>query len=236
MPRRTKVGTLAPTAVAVTAAVAVLTGCGLQDHRQVGAAGPSASADPSVAPKAPLPSGKPLGADARVPSPSAVDRADATEVSRAWAETAYSYDTKYDTGPHDAMLRSVRWCTAKKAAAERAYRPAAGAGNDWNTWADHQAWTTVALTADDDGDAPSDTRTLAYRALFVEGTAHGRDGWTGTGPRADVFLKLVRPGTGKAWRVAEVTSVEAAVPPSAPASSSSPAALSALSSSTDRPE
>jgi hypothetical protein len=101
---------------------------------------------------------------------------------------------------------------------------------------DHETWTTVELTADDDGDAPSDPRTPACRALFVEGTAHGRDRWTGTGPPADVSLKPVRSGTGKPWRVAEVTSAEAAVPPSAPASSSSPAARSALSSSTDRPE
>jgi hypothetical protein len=198
-----------------------LTGCGLRDHREsVGAPGSSPSAVPSVAPKAPLPSGKPLGADAMVPSPSGVDGTDATEVSEAWAEMAYGYDTKYDSSTHDAVLRSARWFTAKKAAAERSYRPASGAGNDWNTWAGHQAWTTVDVTSDDDGDGPVDTAVLAYRALFVEGTAHGRDGWTGTGPRANVFLTLRRAGSGQPWHVDAVTAVEAATPLSPPASSS----------------
>jgi len=127
-----------------------------------------------------------------VPSPSGVDGTDATEVSEAWAEVAYGYDTKYDSSPHNAVLRSARWFSAKKAAAERSYRPASGAGNDWNTWADHKAWTTVDVTSDDDG--PVDTSVLAYRALFAEGAAHGRDGWTGPGPRANVYLKLTRAG------------------------------------------
>ncbi|MFD4545574.1 hypothetical protein [Streptomyces sp. NPDC058466] len=237
---RTAVRAATPARVIAVAVVSVtgllaLTGCGLRDHRDtVGVAGSSPSAAPSVAPKAPLPSGKPLGADARVPSPSGVDGTDATEVSEAWAEVVYGYDTKYDSGPQDAVLRSARWLTAKKAAAERSYRPASGAGNDWNTWAGHQAWTTVDVTADDDGDGPTDTAVLAYRALFVEGTAQGRDGWTGTGPRANVYLKLTRTGRGQPWHVAEVTAVEAAVPPS-PSASSSPAAPSSLSSSPSTP-
>lgn len=216
---------VAALAAAVVAAV-VLTGCGLKDYRDVSASGPSASAAPSVEPKAPLPAGSPLGADAHVPRMPRVDTSDATVLSEAWAKVAYGYDTKYDTGPHDALLRSARWFTAKKAAEERGYRAAAGAGDDWNTWAGHRAWTTAAVTVDDDGDAPADTRTLAYRALFVEGTAHGRDGWTGTGPRANVFLKLVRSGAGSPWRIAEVTTVDAATPPSP----------TAALSSTDRPE
>ncbi|MFI6490707.1 hypothetical protein [Streptomyces sp. NPDC050564] len=224
-------GMIAVVVVSVTGLLA-LTGCGLQDHRDsVGVPGSSPSAVPSVAPKAPLPSGRPLGADARVPSPSGVDGTDATEVSEAWAEVAYGYDTKYDSGPHDAVLRSARWFTAKKAAAERSYRPASGAGNDWNTWAGHKAWTTVDVTADDDGDGPVDTAVLAYRALFVEGTAHGRDGWTGTGPRANVYLKLTRAGRGQPWHVDEVTAVEAAVPPSPSSSSRSPSSASSSSSS-----
>lgn len=227
MPTRT----IALAVVSVTGLLA-LTGCGLRDHRDaVGLPGSSPSAVPSVAPKAPLPSGRPLGADARVPSPSGVDGTDATEVSEAWAEVAYGYDTKYDSGPHDAVLRSARWFTAKKAAAERSYRPASGAGNDWNTWAAHKAWTTVDVTADDDGDGPLDTAVLAYRALFVEGRAHGRDGWTGTGPRANVFLKLTRPGRGQPWHVDEVTAVEAAVPPSPSPSSLSPSSPSPSSPS-----
>jgi len=225
--------TIIAVVVSVTGLLA-LTGCGLRDQGEsVGAAGSSPSAAPSVAPKAPLPSGKPLGADAQVPSPSGVDGTDATEVSEAWAEVAYGYDTKYDSGPHDAVLRSARWFTAKKAAAERSYRPASGAGDEWNTWAGHKAWTTVDVTSDDDGDGPTDTAVLAYRALFVEGSAHGRDGWTGTGPRANVFLKLTRTGRGEQWHVAEATAVEAAVPPSPSSSSTS---SPSTPSSPDHPE
>ncbi|WP_406838419.1 hypothetical protein ACICHK_23340 [Streptomyces sp. AHU1] len=216
--------TFAALAVVSVTGVLALTGCGLRDHRDdVGAPGSSSSAVPSVAPKAPLPSGRPLDADAHVPSPSGVDGTDATEVSEAWAEVAYGYDTKYDYGPHDAVLRSTRWFTPAKAAAERSYHPASGAGAAWNTWAGHRAWTTVTVTADDDADGPADTAVLAYRALFVEGTAHGRDGWTGTGPRANVYLKLTRAGGGRPWRVAEVETVEAADP--LPSSSTSEPAL-----------
>ncbi|MGJ5953139.1 hypothetical protein [Streptomyces neyagawaensis] len=204
--------------------MAVLTACGLQDHRETVGGGPGASAEPSIAPKAPLPSGKPLGDDAHVPSPSGVDDLDATSVSRAWVEVAYGYDTKYDMSPHDAVLRTARWLTPDKRKAERAYRPASGAGENWNSWASHKAWTTVEVEFDDDGDAPSDTATEAYRAVFVDGEAHGRDGWTGTGPQATVYLKLVRSGKGEPWRVDDVRTVEAAAqPPTSPTASPSTA-------------
>ncbi|MFE1286581.1 hypothetical protein [Streptomyces sp. NPDC058751] len=227
-------GNFAALTVVSLAGILALTSCGLRDHRDdVGAPGSSPSAVPSVAPKASLPAGRPLGEDAHVPSPSGVDGTDATEVSEAWAEVAYGYDTKYDYGPHDAVLRSARWFTPARAAAERSYRPASGAGAEWNAWAGHRAWTTVDVTADDEADGPADTAVLAYRALFVEGTAHGRDGWTGTGPRASVYLKLTRAGDGRPWRVAEVEAVEAADPLPSPSasgpassSSSSPAAIS----------
>ncbi|MFD6554958.1 hypothetical protein [Streptomyces sp. NPDC058398] len=228
-------GTFAALAVVSVAGVLALTGCGLRDHRDdVGVPGSSPSVVPSVAPKASLPPGRPLGTDAHVPSPSGVDGTDATAVSEAWAEVAYGYDTKYDYGPHDAMLRSARWFTASKAAAERSYHSASGAGAQWNTWAGHRAWITVDVTADDDADGPADTAVLAYRALFVEGTAHGRDGWTSAGPRANVYLKLTRAGGGRPWHVAEVTTVEAADPPPLP-SASEPSTPTSASASTMSP-
>lgn len=220
--------------LATVTGVAVLAACGLEDHRET-AGGSTSSAEPSIAPKAPLPSGEPLGPDAHVPSPTGVDDTDATAVAEAWVEVAYGYDTKYDSSPHDAVLRSARWFTTEKAKAERSYRPASGAGEQWNSWAAHQAWTTVDVELDDDGDAPSDSARDAYRALFVDGRAYGRDGWTGTGSQATVYVKLVRPGKGELWRVDEVRTVEAAV--SAPESTSDSAASSATSSSPSaRPE
>jgi hypothetical protein len=214
----------------VVTGLALLSGCGLPDHRVDGAGeGGSAPADRSFAPKAPVPSGKPLGADAHVPHPGVVDDNDATAVAKAWAEVAYGYDTKYDTSPHDAELRASRWLTERKAAAERTYQAASGPGNDWNTWAEHRAWTTVTVGSELEDDAPKDSEQVAYRSLVIEGTAHGRDGWTGTGPRLNAYVKLVRSAVGEPWRVDDVTVVEAAAPPS-PEQSSTSASSSAGSS------
>ncbi|MEU9520389.1 hypothetical protein [Streptomyces sp. NPDC048224] len=212
-------------ALAVVTGLALLCGCGLSDHRETGSgSGGTGSAQPSVAPKAPVPPGKPLGPDAHVPDTGVVDEDDATAVSEAWAETTYGYDTAYDTSPQDAVLRGVRWCTERKAAAERQYRPASGPGNEWTTWAGHRAWTTVDVSSELEDDAPPDGERIAYRSLVVSGTAHGRDGWEGAGPRLNAYVKLVRAGVGDPWRVDDVTVVEAARPPapSTPASAGSP--------------
>ncbi|MFG3248166.1 hypothetical protein [Streptomyces sp. NPDC048187] len=201
-------------ALAVVTGLALLCGCGLSDHRETASgSGGTGSAQPSVAPKAPVPSGKPLGPDAHVPDPGVVDEDDATAVSEAWAETTYGYDTAYDNSPQDAVLRGVRWCTERKAAAERQYRPASGPGSEWITWARHRAWTTVDVSSELEDDAPPDGEQIAYRSLVVSGTAHGRDGWEGTGPRLNAYVKLVRAGVGDPWRVDDVTVVEAARPP-----------------------
>lgn len=196
--------------------LALLSGCGLPDLRDDPAGqGDSASPQPSIAPKAPVPPGKPLGPDAHVPTPRVVDDNDATAVSKAWAEVTYGYDTKYDTSPHDAVLRAARWLTERRIAAERDYRPASGSGSEWNTWAAHRAWTTVTVGVELEDDAPRDGETTAYRSLVVAGTAHGRDGWTGDGPRLNAYVKLVRTAVGAPWRVDDATVVEAATPPSA---------------------
>ncbi|ULR52763.1 hypothetical protein [Streptomyces deccanensis] len=143
-----------------------------------------------------------------------MDDKDPTAVSQAWAELAYSYDTKYDASPHDALLRATRWCTKRRAAIERSYRGASGPGNDWNVWARHQAWTTVTVSVELEDDAPKDGAKVAYRNLVVEGEAQGRDGWNGRGPRLNAYLKLVRSAAGDAWRVNDVNVIEAVDPPS----------------------
>ncbi|WP_217245545.1 hypothetical protein [Streptomyces sp. AC602_WCS936] len=200
--------------VTATTGLVLLSGCGLPDHREAGSRSDgSTSQQPSILPKVPVPSGKPLGPDAHVPDLGAVDDSDATAVSKAWAETTYSYDTKYDTSPHGAVLRGTRWCTERRASAERRYRPAAGPGSEWNDWERHQAWTTVTVSSELVDDAPRDTEGIAYRSLVVAGTAHGRDGWTGTGPRLNAYVKLVRTAVGEPWRVDDATVVEAATPP-----------------------
>ncbi|WP_371577807.1 hypothetical protein [Streptomyces sp. NBC_01314] len=214
-------------------ALALLSGCGLPDHRRADtgqSGGPSASAQPSIAPKAPVPSGKPLGLDAHVPVQRAVDDNDATAVSQAWAELAYGYDTKYDASPHDAVLRATRWSTKRRATIERSYRAASGPGDDWIIWARHQAWTTVTVSVELEDDAPKDSAKVAYRNLVVEGKAQGRDGWNGRGPRLNAYLKLVRSASGKAWRVDDVNVVEAVDPPSPESPSASATGTSTASS------
>ncbi|MDX3641742.1 hypothetical protein [Streptomyces sp. MB09-02B] len=213
--------------------LALLSGCALPDQRQNTTGqggGSSASAQPSVAPKAPVPSGKALGLDAHVPVQRDVDGDDATAVSQAWAELAYGYDTKYDASPHDAVLRATRWCTKRRAAVERSYRAASGPGDDWNVWARHRAWTTVTVSVELEDDAPRDGKKVAYRNLVVEGEAQGRDGWTGRGPRLNAYLKLVRSAAGQAWRVDDVNVVEAVDPPSPESPSASATGTSTDSS------
>ncbi len=113
------------------------------------------------------------------------------------------------------MLRTLPFLTTARASAEREHVSAGGTGGDWNVWAGHRAWTTVRLTFEDgDDDLPPDTPVLAYREIFVEGTAHGRDGWTGPGPRLMASVKLTRT-VGGPWRVADVRVVEEVLPPAA---------------------
>jgi hypothetical protein len=87
----------------------------------------------------------------------------------------------------------------------------------------------VTVGSELEDDAPKDSEQVAYRSLVIEGTAHGRDGWTGTGPRLNAYVKLVRSAVGEPWRVDDVTVVEAAAPPS-PEQSSTSASSSAGSS------
>ncbi|MBD3547942.1 MULTISPECIES: hypothetical protein [Streptomyces] len=207
--------------VLVTAVgAAVLAGCGLKDLREEsdGAGGgtdPGSAASDTFTPKAPVPRGKPLDGGSRLPAAPKPDDGDPTSVARTWATVAYGYDTAYDQGRQDAVLRTLPFLTTARASAEREHVSAGGTGGDWNVWAGHRAWTTVRLTFEDgDDDLPPDTPVLAYREIFVEGTAHGRDGWTGPGPRLMASVKLTRT-VGGPWRVADVRVVEEALPPAA---------------------
>lgn len=208
--RRPRAITLA-VAVAVAATMA-LAGCAQGESR----ATPTTSATTSSPlAKAPPPSSRPLDGDARVPRPHQVDGQDAGAVALTWAELSYGYDTAYDTHPHAGTLRAAGYLTQRKAAAEKAYSPAAGPGAQWNTWAGHRAWTEANATlVDADEEARADTSTRAHRVVAVDGKAHGRDGWKGPGPRLHAYLTLVRPTKSAPWRVHEIGIVEAAAVPS----------------------
>ncbi|MEU8777787.1 hypothetical protein [Streptomyces sp. NPDC048606] len=221
-------------ALATVAGAALLTGCGLKDLRDDKGAGPSPlpSVSETFPVKAPLPAGKPLDGQAKVRPVPAPDPADPNSVARAWLETVYSHDTAYDTGPQDANLRALDHLTPQQAEAERAYRPGAGSGAAWAVWAEHKAWTTVEITADEDDQGPGDTPTSSFRTFYVDGKAHGRDGWNGTGPQltAVVELTMTAPGT---WKVAGATVTPAAIPPGPVPTTSSSAASSPSPSTTN---
>ncbi|MFI2373176.1 hypothetical protein [Streptomyces sp. NPDC018833] len=155
--------------------------------------------------KAPLPALRPTDSGARLPHAEEIDERDASAVAVEWARLAYGYDTVYDTHPHAGVLRASRYLTAEQRSAEREYTPASAAGAQWNTWSSHEAWTTAhAGLADPDEDAPADTAVLAYRTVSVEGTAHGRDGWRGPGPRLHAGLTLTRGDASSPWRISQV--------------------------------
>ncbi|MFJ1863764.1 hypothetical protein ACIOD1_03950 [Streptomyces sp. NPDC088097] len=218
-------------ALAAAAGAVLLTGCGLRDLRDDKGAGPAAS--PSVsetfAVKAPVPPGKPLDAQAKVQPVPSPDASDASAVARAWLATAYGYDTGYDNGPQDARLRALPYLTEEQANAERDYRSGAGSGWDWATWAEHRAWITLEITPDEDDQGPGGTSGASFLTFYVDGTAHGRDDWTGPGPRLTAVVKLTMAGPA-GWRVAAVIVTPAATPPravptgpSSPSPSSTPA-------------
>ncbi len=208
--------------LAVTAIVAtsLLTGCGLRDlgDDKGSAASPLPGVSETFPLKAPPPAGKPLDAQAKVQPVPAPDPADPVAVAHAWLTTAYTYDTAYDSSPQDANLRALVYLTDQQAEAERSYRPGAASGAAWATWAEHKAWTTVEITADDEGQGPGDTPGASYRTFAVDGKAHGRDGWTGTGPQLTAVVKLVMTGPGT-WKVAGATVIPAATPPGSVATS-----------------
>ncbi|MFJ3825995.1 hypothetical protein [Streptomyces nodosus] len=145
-----------------------------------------------------------------MPRARTIDERDASAVAVEWARLAYGYDTMYDTHPHTAFLRADHYLTAEQRAAERAYQPASAPGEQWNTWSSHAAWISAAVElADPDEDTPADTLVLAYRAVVVKGKAHGRDGWTGAGPRLRAYLTLTRNSASAPWRISEITTDEA---------------------------
>ncbi|THA70660.1 hypothetical protein E6P78_08735 [Streptomyces sp. A0958] len=204
---------LRTTAVAFAVAVTlVLAGCARSKDGDAAPTSPASPSAPLV--KVPAASSQPLDADAHVPRPRQVDEHDAGAVALAWAELSYGYDTAYDAHPHAARLRAARYLTPEKADLAKSYSPVSGPGAQWNAWASHRAWTEAhAALADPDEDAEPDTATRAHRAVSVDGTAHGRDGWKGPGPRLHAYLTLARTGKDAPWRIRETDIVEAATPP-----------------------
>lgn len=195
------------TAAVLIALTLALVACGGDGE---GAEAGPASGSPTPSAKAPAPSPRSQDADAHLPRARKVNEGDAGAVAVEWARIAYSYDTAYDTHPHDGALRAARYLTSEQRAVERSFTPAAGPGAQWGTWSEHGAWTTPAVALADPDEHATDSATVAYRAVSVEGKARGRDGWKGKGPRLHAYLTLTRDGASAPWRISEINAVEAA--------------------------
>jgi hypothetical protein len=196
--------------LALLVAAALFGGCGL-----VGKAARSSHADASASPSAPGPapivsvppaqpiprgSGTPTLA---LPSPDPTVQSDPTTVSQAALTVLFSYDTTTDTTPRDAALRTIPWMTDKYAAAQLEHVVVAPPGADWNTWAEHRAYTTPTLVQSNES-APTDSQVLAYRQWVVSYTPTGRDGWRGTESVVVVFVSLTRGSPAEPWRIADL--------------------------------
>ncbi|MFI7241770.1 hypothetical protein [Streptomyces qinglanensis] len=230
----TALGRRAGTAAAVLTLTlaASLAGCGSEDERSAASEGatqqpragatPSASgssasessASPGGASHPPSPSGsaeaekKPPGTpEGGVPRPGDVDEKDPDEVAEGTLTAMWTHDTTVDDGPGDAARRTADagWLTRSYARTLGGRRAGSAPGAQWQRWADHRAYTTVALDRTEDAAKPEDTDTVAWRQLTVTTTPHGRDGWTREPASVVAYVHLVRKSADADWRVADVT-------------------------------
>lgn len=165
-----------------------------------GTPGPLEDAEPVPTGKAGVPRGGVL-------DPGAVkDRGGkgADAVADAVAATFYRHDTRLDTSPADAGRRAAPWLTPAYAAALAAPRPGGG-GAAWLELADHDGYTTTAVTTVTESGAPPDTGTAAYRQRQVIVTAHGSAGWTRRPDTHALFIRLTRTDPDAPWKVQAVT-------------------------------
>lgn len=183
-----------PGVLAVTALL-LASGCGLPHRERAGGAATSPSA--AVPSTPPAPTGTPRG----LPDPKAVDRHDATAVSRAAVQVMWTVDATIDRGQGDAYRRARPFLTPEYAARSDA-QPL---GAVPSVWRDHHAYARVRLVAQtpEDGVPPDNART-AHRQWDVTVAPTGRDGWRGPSTHAIAFVTLTRDGED-GWRVSGVT-------------------------------
>lgn len=166
---------------------------------------PTPSATRTSPPALPEPqgTGKPRGTTIR---PQDVDRTDADAVGRGALTRLWTFDTTTDRGPHDAELRTADagWLTRAYADRLRAHRPPAPDAQ-WREWAEHRAYTTVALAKADDAARPPGTGTEAWRQWIVTATPSGKGRWKGEPVVVAVYVHLTRTAANQPWSVADVT-------------------------------
>ncbi len=200
--RRTRVTVLVP----VTTLLALLASCG--DNAPSPSAPPprTSAAQPSPArpppgPPAPSP-GRPGPPRGDLPKVSTINRSDPDAVGAAFIRLAWTSDTRLDTTPMDAGRRAAALAVPALARSLRTASSAADPGADWQTWAQHHAYTRVQLQPNPDSGAPGDTPTDADRSWKVRITPVGDGHWRGTPSTLVVYLALTR--SGSAWAVSDL--------------------------------
>jgi hypothetical protein len=155
-------------AVAAATVLLAAAGCG---SAPPGTPAATASASQFPSPE-PLPGGTPGKLPVSLPAPATVDDTSATAVSRAAVIIEWTMDTVTDTSQYQAELRSAPFLAPAYLAALQAAPPVAAPGAQWDQWASHRAYTTVALRAEHD-DPPPDTPVLAHRQWGITVTPRG---------------------------------------------------------------
>lgn len=191
------------TALLVLAAAVVAAIAGCAPRTPAGVGGTVSFTVSSEGPGAALPS-TPLPAPSTLPPDLAgVDRSDAAAVAAAAVRIWFSADTRVDSSPHDARLRTCPLLTAAYCLAIRDFPPLTGPGADWLALTAARAAVVVGPAdvrpAAETG--PPDSATRAYRLLEV--TEHVV---APAGPLADrrlvVAVSLIREDAQ--WQVAQV--------------------------------
>lgn len=78
--------------------------------------------------------------------PAKVDTSNPDAVATAVVDTAYTMLPGVDESPNDAIVRAAALLDQKMADAVRTFRPSTGAGADWNSWAQQNAYVTAIST------------------------------------------------------------------------------------------
>lgn len=130
-----------------------------------------------------------------------VDLSEPGDVAATYATFLYTYDTRTDTGPSDALARIFHLCD-DRLTTELAQVSSSG-GADWLELARHQGYTEVSVTPIE-MNAPPATQTMQWFDYEVTITWLGRDGWTGPTTTTIVSLQTTKQDDGT-WLITDVT-------------------------------
>ena len=132
----------------------------------VAGCGHDKSTPPTTSGSAPTPTSTMATPD-RLPDldPAKVDTGNPDAVATAVVDTAYTMLPRVDESPNDAIVRAAALLDPKMADAARTFRPATGAGAEWNTWVQQNAFVSAKSTVGTQT-RPADTDT-ALRYVSV---------------------------------------------------------------------